>query len=190
MARYWERPNGCVLSSGVEATPARFSEETAAAKQMNTAAMVRFGLEPQSLGADKGYGSADFVDWVFAQGVAPHIPLIDCEKQLRMNSPMMISSIWPLRMFTSVRRANFIVYVGLSRRSQQHIYHSTQVQCGPWSPKEQMHQRTLEKIGVSRYEAERNRARALVDTWNSRRKAFTIHQSLYRWQVMRQSGLL
>jgi hypothetical protein len=59
--------NESCIVIGVEATPARFSQETAAAKQIITAAKARFGLQPESLGADKGYGSAEFIDWLWNQ---------------------------------------------------------------------------------------------------------------------------
>jgi hypothetical protein len=39
------------------------------------------GLHPESLGADKAYGSGEFLAWLLARGVAPHIPVIDRRHQ-------------------------------------------------------------------------------------------------------------
>jgi hypothetical protein len=38
-------------------------------------------LQPERLGADKAYGSGLFLEWLLAQGVKPHIPLIDRRHQ-------------------------------------------------------------------------------------------------------------
>jgi transposase len=57
---------------GVEATPALFHQETLAA---------RSGLRPKSLGADKAYGSGEFMSWLLARDIQPHIPVIDRRHQ-------------------------------------------------------------------------------------------------------------
>ena len=66
---------------GVEATPARFSEEVRAARAMLERAESAFGLRPRTLGADKAYGSGAFLAWLQAQGIEPHIPVIDRRNQ-------------------------------------------------------------------------------------------------------------
>jgi hypothetical protein len=35
------------------------------------------GVQPESLGADKAYGSGEFLAWLLAHDVQPHIPVID-----------------------------------------------------------------------------------------------------------------
>jgi hypothetical protein len=66
---------------GVEATPAHFHHETVAARRMLTQVEERFGLHPHSLGADKAYGSGDFLAWLLARSIQPHIPVIDRRHQ-------------------------------------------------------------------------------------------------------------
>ncbi len=61
----------------VEATPARFSQEVAAARTMIERAKTTFSIEPQSIGADKAYGSGQFLAWLLDQDIAPHIRVID-----------------------------------------------------------------------------------------------------------------
>jgi len=156
--------NESCIVLGVEATPARFSAETAAAKQMITAAKTRFGLQPVSLGADKGYGSAEFVDWLWSQGVAPHIPLIDRKKQTKNAFTRDDFTYLPDQNAYQCPEGKLLPYVGLNRPSQQHIYRATQAQCGPCPAKNKCTTAPLKKIGVSWYEAARDRARALVDT--------------------------
>jgi len=98
--------NESCIVIGVEATPARFSAETAAAKQMITAAKTRFGLQPESLGADKGYGSAEFVNWLWEQGVAPTSRSSIAGAKPRVPSPK-ISPICLTQTRTGVLRASF-----------------------------------------------------------------------------------
>ena len=66
---------------GVEATPARFSQEATAARTMIERAQARFSIEPQSLGADKAYGSGEFLAWLLDRDIAPHIRVIDRTRQ-------------------------------------------------------------------------------------------------------------
>ncbi len=64
----------------VEATPARFRQETVAARRMLRQAK-KLGLRPECLRADKAYGSGEFLAWLLARGVQPHIPVIDRRHQ-------------------------------------------------------------------------------------------------------------
>ena len=65
---------------GVEATPALFHQETVAARRM-VERVEKLGIRPESVGADKGYGSGEFLAWLLARGVQPHIPVIDRHHQ-------------------------------------------------------------------------------------------------------------
>jgi transposase len=65
---------------GVAATPARFRQEALAARRM-LEQVEQLGLRPQSLGADKAYGSGEFLAGLLARGVQPHIPVIDRRHQ-------------------------------------------------------------------------------------------------------------
>ena len=65
---------------GVEASPALFHQQTVAARKMMER-VQRLGVQAESLAADKAYGSGEFLSWVLAQGVQPHIPVIDRQHQ-------------------------------------------------------------------------------------------------------------
>jgi hypothetical protein len=65
---------------GMEATPALFHQETVAARKMMER-VEKLGVRPESVGADKGYGSGEFLAWLLARGVQPHIPVIDRRHQ-------------------------------------------------------------------------------------------------------------
>jgi transposase len=69
----------CAVIVDVEATTAVRQAEVTAAKTMITRAAETFGLEPERLAADTGYGSAEMLAWlVHEQGIAmPHVPVFD-----------------------------------------------------------------------------------------------------------------
>ena len=55
----------------VDATPARFRQEVLAAQRM-IEHVSRFGIRPQSLAADKAYGSGEFLAWLLLGHQSPH----------------------------------------------------------------------------------------------------------------------
>lgn len=59
----------------VEATPARLGAEVAATRTLIMRAADRFGFHPERLAADKAYGSAGLLRWLFERGIEPHVPL-------------------------------------------------------------------------------------------------------------------
>lgn len=156
--------NESCIVIGVEATPARFSQEPAAAKQMIAAAKVRFGLQPESLGADKGYGSAEFIDWLWKQEITPHIPLIDRREQTKGAFTKDDITYLPDANAYRCPAGKLLHYAGLGRQAQQYIYRSTPTQCGKCSEKSKCTNGTVRKLGVSWYEPARERARALVNS--------------------------
>lgn len=65
----------------VEATPARLSQEIVAAKTMLDRSGDRFGFKPDSLAADKSYGTGPFLAWLMDQKIEPHVPVLDRMRQ-------------------------------------------------------------------------------------------------------------
>ncbi len=65
----------------VEASPARFAAEVATTKVMLRRTRERFGVAPERLAADKAYGSAPLLAWLFNEGVEPHIPVLERKHQ-------------------------------------------------------------------------------------------------------------
>ena len=62
----------------VEATTAVRQAEVTAAKRMIERVQNRFGLWPERLAADTGYGSAEMLGWLVHQkGIEPHVPVFD-----------------------------------------------------------------------------------------------------------------
>jgi transposase len=62
----------------VEATTAIRQAEVTAAQTMIERTADRFGIEPERLAADTGYGSAEMLGWLVEErGIEPHIPVFD-----------------------------------------------------------------------------------------------------------------
>ena len=61
----------------VEASRAIRQAEVGAAKTMIERTAERFGLKPQRLAGDTAYGSAEMLNWLVEEQIAPHIPVID-----------------------------------------------------------------------------------------------------------------
>lgn len=69
----------CILD--VEATPARFSAEVAAARTLITRAKAKLGIAPAQLAADKAYGNGPLLGWLIDEGITPYVPVIDRTRQ-------------------------------------------------------------------------------------------------------------
>ena len=68
----------CAVIMDVEPTTAVRQAEVTAAKTMIVRTAERFGIEPERLAADTGYGSAEMLGWlVYEEGIEPHIPVFD-----------------------------------------------------------------------------------------------------------------
>ena len=63
----------------VAATPARLSREIVAAKQMLDRQTA--GFDPNSIAADKSYGTGPFLSWLLKREITPYIPVLDRKAQ-------------------------------------------------------------------------------------------------------------
>jgi transposase len=63
---------------GVQASPATLSEESKAARTMLEDTEARFGLKPDYLAGDTGYGNAQMLGWLVEEKhITPYIPVFD-----------------------------------------------------------------------------------------------------------------
>ena len=73
----------CAVIMDVEPTTAVRQAEVTAAKTMIVRTAERFGIKPELLAADTGYGSAEMLGWlVYEQGIEPHIPVFDKSERM------------------------------------------------------------------------------------------------------------
>lgn len=161
---------------GVEATPALFHQETVAARRM-VERIKKLGVQPESLGADKAYGSGEFLFWLLEHGVQPHIPVIDRRHQT--------NGRFTRDQFRYDAKENAyycpegepLRYRGLQRASKGYSYTATEAQCQGCPQKKLCTPARFRKLFVHWHEPARQTVRALAGTTayeRSRRARYKI----------------
>lgn len=147
----------------VEGTHALSRQEMVAARRM-VERVEELGLRPESLGADKAYGSGEFLAWLLSRGVQPHIPVIDrrhqtgghfTRDQFRYDSSENVYYCpegKPLR------------YRAQRRDSQGYAYCSTAAQCQNCPQKKRCTSAPYRWLFVHGQEPARQKVRALAGT--------------------------
>jgi len=112
----------------VEATPALSRQEMVAACRM-IERVEKLRLRPESLGADKAFGSGEFLAWLLARGVQPHIPVIDRRHQTGGHFTRDQFRYEPAENVYYCPEGKPLRYRGRRRDSQGYAYCSTAAQC-------------------------------------------------------------
>jgi hypothetical protein len=112
----------------VDATPFLFSQETLAARRM-VEHVSQFGIHPQNLAADKAYGSGEFLAWLLARNIQPHIPVIDRRHQTQGHFTREHFRYEPKENAYYCPEGKTLRYRGQSRGSRGNVYRSTKAQC-------------------------------------------------------------
>jgi len=161
---------------GVEATPALFHQETVAARRM-VERIEKLGLKPESLGADKGYGSGEFLAWLLERGVQPHIPVIDRRHQTEGRFTREQFRYDPVENAYYCPEGKALRYRGLQRKNQGYAYEATPAQCQGCPQKKLCTPAPARRLFVHWHEPARQVARSLVGTppyEHSRRTRYKI----------------
>lgn len=169
-----DTPSRVIL--GVEATPALFHQETVAARKM-LERVEKLGIKPASLGADKAYGSGEFLAWLLGRGVQPHIPVIDRRHQTEGRFTRDQFRYDPAMNVYHCPEGKQLRYRGLQRASQGYAYQTTEADCRGCPRKKQCTPAPSRRLFVHWHEPARQVARALVGTpayEHSRRARYRI----------------
>jgi len=161
---------------GVEATPALFHQETVAARRM-VERVQKLGIQPESLGADKAYGSGEFLAWLLDRGVQPHIPVIDRRHQTEGRFTRDQFRYDPAKNVYYCPEGKPLRYRGLQRSSKGYAYCATETQCQGCPQKTLCTPAPYRKLFVHWHEPARQVVRALVGTTayeRSRRARYKI----------------
>jgi transposase len=118
----------CVIV-GVQATAARLSQESAAARDMIDRYCERYGRRPKGVAADTTYGNGEMLQWLDERGITPYIRVKEGP-----NSP---PDLYGIEKFTYVPEENCYLcpagkplnYVGINKRNRAHRYYSTVKRC-------------------------------------------------------------
>ena len=153
----------CVIV-GVQATAARMSQETVAAKDMLTRFAAWQGRAPESVAADTTYGNGEFT----VVGGSEHHPVYANPRQY----PQKEKSIFGRDRFTyepehdryRCPAGQPLNYGGESHRNHSWTYIGTRKRCGPCALRPQCTSAAFRCLVIHQHESARQRARELVDT--------------------------
>jgi DDE family transposase len=128
--------HSCVIVD-VEATAARLSQESVAARDMITRFTERRGRPPQTVAADTTYGNGEMLDWLEQHSITGHIRVKE--------SPFVNNGLYDVEQFTYRPENNTYIcpqgkqltYVGINARNRTHVYASTPKRCRDCSRKAQ-----------------------------------------------------
>jgi transposase len=148
---------------GVEATPALFHQETVAARRM-LERVEELGIQPESVGADKGYGSGEFLAWLLSRGVQPHIPVIDHRHQTHGHFTHEHFRYEPAENVYYCPEGKPLRYRGKRHSSREHVYCSTAARCEGCPQKKRCTSGPYRSLSVHWDEPARHAVRALVGT--------------------------
>jgi hypothetical protein len=148
----------CVIV-GVQATAARLSQESAAARRMITRSAEKRGRFPQSLAADTTYGNGDLLAWLEERNITPYIRVKE--------SPAPKSNLYGIEKFTFVPETNSyqcpegkrLTYVGINAINRTHVYVATRKRCRECTQKAQCTTGRYRQIAIHVHEPVRQRAR-------------------------------
>jgi hypothetical protein len=152
----------CVIV-GVQATAARLSQESAAARDMIDDYRERYGELPQTLAADNTYGNGEMLQWLDERGITPYI---------RVKESPTPSTLYGIEKFTYMPEVNCYIcpegkqlkYIGINRLNRTHLYHSTQKRCRDCSQKDQCTKGKYRVLAIHTCEAARQKAYAAAKT--------------------------
>jgi transposase len=144
---------------GVQATAARLSQESVAAREMITRSAERRGRFPQSVAADTTYGNGELLAWFEERNITPYIRVKE--------SPAPKTNLYGIEKFTYVAETNSyqcpagmrLTYLGVNPRNRNHIYRATRKRCRECLHKSQCTTGHYRQIAIHVHEAARQRAR-------------------------------
>ena len=144
---------------GVQATAARLSQESVAAREMITRSAERRGRFPQSVAADTTYGNGELLAWLEERNITPYIHVKE--------SPAPQTNLYGIEKFLYDPETNSyqcpagkrLTYLGVNPRNRNHIYRATLKRCRECVHKSQCTSGHYRQIAIHVHEAARQRAR-------------------------------
>ena len=134
----------------------------------------RHKIIPESIGADKGYATGEFIKNVINENIQPHIPIFEYQRHNH-------KGIYTREVFT-YDEANDIYlcpegkemrYWGIHRQSRQHVYRARAKDCRVCMKKHECTRDTARSVGFHIYEDYINKAKELNKT-----KTYRISQRM------------
>ena len=153
----------CIILD-VEATQARFRQETLAARRMLALVKERFGVCPEGVGADKASGSGEFLAWLLERNIQPYIPVIDRRHQTHRRFTRDQFQYDSVENVFHCPQGQTLRYRGMEHQAQGHIYQTAESQCQGCPVKKRCTGGSTRRIFVHWHEPARQAARELAQT--------------------------
>jgi transposase len=153
----------CVIL-GVEATPARFRQETLAARRMLARVKEQFDICAEGVGADKAYGSGEFLAWLLERSIQPYIPVIDRRHQTHQHFTRDQFQYDQVENVFRCPQGQTLRYRGMDRQAQGYLYQTAESQCRGCPIKKRCTGGSTRRIFVHWHEPARQTARELAQT--------------------------
>jgi transposase len=127
--------------------------------------LFTFGIKPESLGADKGYSTGEFINALVNEKVRPHIPIMDSRSQ----NDRGIYSIEQFSFDPSENRflcpeGKTLKYWGIHKLSKQHVYRASTKDCKVCLRKAECTKDRARSLSYHIYEESINQARQINQT--------------------------
>ena len=148
----------------VEATPARLSQEIVAAKTMLERSRKVLGFAPQSLAADKSYGTAPFLSWLQDRRLTPYIPVLDRTAQTSGKLGRDAFAYDPERDSFTCTEGHVLTFRGVTKETGVRRYKAKASSCRPCPAKLLCTDAQFRTVVRLEGEEVRDAARALADT--------------------------
>ena len=158
----------------VAATPARRTAEVASTAVMIERTRERFGLVPSRLAGDAAYGTGLLVSWLRRQGIEPHVPVLDGEKQKAKAQGLFGRTDFAF----DPARDVYVCPAGHDMITSGHVvpgglrqYRAKATSCGPCELKARCTAGAARMVTRNIHEAEREHVRQLAGTPEFKRSA-------------------
>jgi hypothetical protein len=154
----------CVIV-GVQATAARLSQESAAARARIDRYCERYGRRPKGVAADTTYGNGEMLQWLEERGIAGYI-------RVKENPKGQPTDLYGIDQFTYVPEDNCYIcpegkvlkYTGINKHNNTHVYFSTPKRCRECPQKSRCTRGKYRTIAIHTCEEARQRAHARAET--------------------------
>jgi transposase len=161
--------NGTSIIVGAQVSKPDLASEAQAALTQVRRSQWRFKLRSQTVGADKGYSTGEFIHGLITQRIHPHLPVRDYRSQ---ND----KGIYPLSAFTFDKEKNYFTcpngkalsYWGVHPHSRQHVWRAAMKDCRICPRKEACTRDRSRSLSYHIYESSIEKARNLTTTTSYR----------------------
>jgi hypothetical protein len=124
----------------------------------------RFGICAEGVGADKAYGSGEFLAWLLERRIQPYIPVIDRRHQTHWHFTRDQFQYDQVNNVVRCPQGQTLRYCGMDRQAQGYLYQTAESQCRGCPVKKRCTGGSTRRIFVHWHEPARQTARELAQT--------------------------